>query len=164
MNKETYASLMNSIKSRPKLAEFVIFANKVTTYVVYVVFSIFMASLLIRKDDRFLRILLTTAISFFIVSVFRKIYNKERPYEKFDTKSVIEKDKKGNSFPSRHVFSTFVIAVACLYVNLILGMIMIVVSVCIAILRVIGGVHYISDVVAGAIIGVLSGIIGLYLI
>ena len=164
MNKETYASLMNNIKSRPKLADFIVFANKVTTYIVYVVFGIFMTTLLIKRDDRLLRILLTTAISFFIVSVFRKIYNRERPYEKFGTKSVIEKEKKGNSFPSRHVFSSFVIAIACLYVNLMLGLSVLVISVCIAVLRVVGGVHYISDVIAGALIGVISGIIGLYLI
>ncbi|MCR5835381.1 MAG: phosphatase PAP2 family protein [Lachnospiraceae bacterium] len=164
MNKEAYADLMNNIRSKPLLAQFIRGANKATTYVVYVIFSVFMASLLIKKDADFFRILLTTAVSFFIVSVFRKIFNRERPYEKFGEKSVIEKDKKGNSFPSRHVFSTFVIAMACLYVNLTLGIIMFVISISIAILRVVGGVHYISDVIAGALIGIISGVIGLYLI
>ena len=163
MKREAYIDLMSRIRSNQKLTDFIIWSNRLTTYVVYVIFIVFMAFLFITKNAAFTRILLTTAISFVIVSVFRKIYNRKRPYEIFDAESVIKKDKEGNSFPSRHVFSAFVIAMACLYINIPLGVIMILISTCIAVLRVVGGVHFISDVVVGALVGIVSGIIGLYI-
>ena len=48
-------------------------------------------------------------ISFVAVSIFRKCYNAKRPYEIYDFKPLIPKDTIGKSFPSRHVFSIFVI-------------------------------------------------------
>ena len=49
-------------------------------------------------------------VGFVAVSVFRYIVNRPRPYEKFDMPPVIPKDTHGRSFPSRHVFSAFIIA------------------------------------------------------
>lgn len=49
-------------------------------------------------------------VGFIAVSVFRYIVNRPRPYEKFDMPPVIPKDTHGRSFPSRHVFSAFIIA------------------------------------------------------
>ena len=49
------------------------------------------------------------------LSVVRKIINAPRPYEKFDMPPVLEKDTKGKSFPSRHVFSVFIIAMTIFY-------------------------------------------------
>ena len=46
-----------------------------------------------------------------VVSVSRKIINEPRPYEKYGVPPVLDKDTSGKSFPSRHVFSVFVIAV-----------------------------------------------------
>lgn len=49
------------------------------------------------------------AVSFILVSVFRAKLNARRPYEVYQFQPLIPKDKCGNSFPSRHVFSIFVI-------------------------------------------------------
>ena len=54
-------------------------------------------------------------ISFVAVSIFRKCYNAKRPYEIYDFKPLIPKDTIGKSFPSRHVFSIFVIGTTLLY-------------------------------------------------
>lgn len=162
MEKTSYISMMQKIKSHPNRVKFICGCNELFTKVVYAIFVLLIFSLLINKDERIIRILLTTAISFVMVTLFRKCFDRERPYEKFGVAPVIPKDKKGSSFPSRHVFSAFVIATACMYVNMWLGVFMLFVATVIAVLRVIGGVHYISDVIAGALIGVLSGIIGLW--
>ena len=66
--------------------------------------------------------------------------------------------------PSRHVFSAFVIGMAFLHMNIVLGIIILIIGCLMAVIRVIVGVHFPRDVIAGAVIGILSGIIGFYLI
>lgn len=53
-------------------------------------------------------------------------------------KPLIPKDTKGNSFPSRHVFSIYIIAMAAWYVCPPLGVILCVAGVFLAAARVIG--------------------------
>ena len=74
---------------------------------------------------------------------------------------MIPKDTKGNSFPSRHVFSIYIIAMAAWYVWMPLGVILCVAGVFLAAARVIGRVHFMKDVVAGALIAVGCGILWL---
>ncbi|MFR5847382.1 MAG: phosphatase PAP2 family protein [Streptococcus salivarius] len=61
----------------------------------------------------------------------------------------------GKSFPSRHVFSATVIAMLALTLNPWLGGAMLFLAMALALLRVLGGVHYPSDVLAGYAIGFL---------
>lgn len=75
---------------------------------------------------------------------------------------LIKKDKKGQSFPSRHVLSATIIAMASMYVNVRLGIIMMLISVAIAVIRPVAGVHYIRDVIGGLIIGIVCGVMGFY--
>ena len=62
------------------------------------------------------------------------------------------------------MFSSFIIGMAVLQTYLWWGMILLVLGVFLAILRVVGGVHYTRDVIAGAAIGLLSGVLGFYVI
>lgn len=161
MKRETYVRMMKGIKAHPKAVNLICKGNSILTSVVYAIYLLFMFWLLIDKNENFLRILCTTAVSFVIVSIFRKIFNRPRPYEKFGETSVIPKEKKGNSFPSRHVFSAFVIAGSFCFVNLWLGGTLLVVATGIAILRVVGGVHFPIDVIVGAFVGVVCAITGM---
>lgn len=163
MKKETYVRMMRGIKAHPNLVAVICRGNSILTSVVYAVYLIFMFWLLISRNENFLRILCTTAISFCVISIFRKVFNSPRPYEKFGEASVIAKDKKGNSFPSRHVFSAFVIAVCFGYVNMWIGGILVIVSLGIAVFRVIGGVHFPKDVIVGAVIGIMCAVIGMWI-
>lgn len=162
MKKETYVRMMREIKAHPDLAMIICQGNRLLTSVVYAVYLIFMFWLLVSGSESFLRILCTTAISFLVISVFRKVFNSPRPYEKFGEPSVIQKEKKGNSFPSRHVFSAFVIAVCFCYVNIWIGIALLLTAIGIAVFRVIGGVHFPVDVMAGAIIGIVCAVIGMW--
>ena len=106
-------------------------------------------------------ILLITGVPFLAVSVMRKIINAPRPYELLEFYEKKPKDKKGSSFPSRHVFSVFVIATVIVPTNIALGIGLFVLGAALASIRVVLGVHFIRDVVAGALIGVVSGAVGL---
>ena len=69
--------------------------------------------------------------------------------------------KKGNSFPSRHLFSYLLISVLLWSLCPPAGILMTISGLLLAVIRVILGVHYPSDVVAGMILGVFSGLITL---
>lgn len=113
-----------------------------------------LALLFVRHDARLIRVTCYPCIVFVAASIFRKCYNRPRPYEGNDAIiPLISKDKKGQSFPSRHALSAAVIASACFYVYVPLGIIIAAISVVIAITRVIAGVHYPSDAAGGLIIG-----------
>ena len=112
----------------------------------------------------FLRALLVPAISFAAVTLFRRIFNAPRPYEKFGLPPAIEKDTAGKSFPSRHVFSVFIIAATIFYVHPSAGILLGLLGVVLAVLRVIGGVHEPRDVIAGALAGILCGVLGYYVL
>ena len=116
------------------------------------------------RDSRFWRVLLVPAVTFVLVSLFRRKFNAPRPYEKWPVKPLIPKDTKGNSFPSRHVFSIYIIAMAAWYVCPPLGVILCVAGVFLAAARVIGRVHFVKDVVAGALIAVGCGILSFWVI
>lgn len=137
--------------------------NNIITFSVYCIYPLMLIGLFFTQDERFFRVLLTPTISFIAVSIFRNIYNAPRPYEVADIKPILKKDTKGKSFPSRHVFSVFVIAMTLFYISKPLGISLMFSGVLLAFLRVIGGVHFRKDVIAGAIIGILSGILGFYL-
>ena len=81
-----------------------------------------------------------------------------------DITPLIAKDKQGQSFPSRHVFSAFMIGMCFLQVSGILAGIIFAVGVFLSVVRVLGGVHFLQDVIAGAVLGIAIGIVGFYII
>lgn len=138
-------------------------SNKLITYLVYTTYPVVLILLMYNGDPRFWRVLLAPAVSFVLVSVFRKVVNAPRPYEVTGKKPIIKKETEGNSFPSRHVFSVFVIASTLYFISAPLGILLMLLGIVLAVLRVIGGVHFPRDVIAGAIIGILSGVLGFYI-
>ncbi len=137
--------------------------NRLITYSVYALYPIVLIGLIWTRDERAWRVFLAPAISFILVSVFRNLINAPRPYEVKNTVPLINKDTKGKSFPSRHVFSVFVVASTLYFISQPLGIILLLAGVLLAFLRVIGRVHFPRDVIAGAIIGIVSGFLGFYI-
>lgn len=143
-------------------AKVITILNRFITLSVYAIYPVVLLLLVYWEDPRVWRVILAPSLSFILVSVFRNVINAPRPYEVKDTVPIINKDTQGKSFPSRHVFSVFVIASTLYFINNPLGLILIGMGCVLAVLRVLGGVHYPRDVIAGAIIGIVSGILGFY--
>ena len=138
--------------------------NKFLTGFCYCVYPLLLIFLAVSRDERFWRALLVPGISFVLLSVVRDRLNAKRPYEALDIQPIIRKNTKGHSMPSRHVFSMFVIATTFLWVLPWAGIILLCFGVLLAAVRVIGGVHFPRDVIAGALVGILSGILGFWVI
>lgn len=76
---------------------------------------------------------------------------------------VFDKDAKPDSMPSRHTASAFIIALSMLSVNTIAGIVYLIIALLISVSRLCAGVHYIKDVLAGAAIAIVCGIIFIFL-
>ena len=102
-----------------------------------------------------------TAIPFFTVSLFRRFFNAPRPYELYGFYDEKPKEQKGRSFPSRHVFSGFIIGCTAFVYSLPLALLALILSLLLAVSRILLGIHFIRDCVCGALIGIISALIGM---
>ena len=156
---ENYDVFYNKIREKYSHREREIkFVNKLLTLITYFAYPAMAAYLFVKGDERFLKVVAVPAAGFIMLTVFRKAVNRSRPYEKFYINPIIKKDTKGQSMPSRHIYSITVIAMTFLYVMPALGIVFLIFALILAGVRVIGGVHYPSDVLAGFLLGVLSGL------
>ena len=103
--------------------------------------------------------IMVPALGFILLTLVRKWINQPRPYETWGIVPLLEKDSSGNSMPSRHVFSATIISMACLHANLPAGLILLLLSALLGLVRVLGGVHYPKDVLVGYACGLLWGIL-----
>lgn len=78
--------------------------------------------------------------------------------------SLFKKTTSGESMPSRHTASAFIIAITVFYFNRYLGIVAIIIATLIALSRVLAGVHFIRDVLAGLLISAIIGTIFLFLV
>lgn len=143
------------------------FSYGILPYIVAISYFILLILLLIYNDIFsvvFLKALLVPLGTFILVTALRQILNFKRPYETLDIKPLMKKNTKGHSFPSRHTASAFIIAMTFLYVNQSSGIIFLIFSVMIGLSRFLTGVHFLRDVLIGALISIIIGSIFLFII
>lgn len=155
MTKERYERIAAPLRRHPHAVNALKGINRVLTALCYILFPLLLLYLYAAGDARFWRCLLVPAAAFTAVSVFRAVYNAPRPYEQ-GIDALMKKKTAGHSFPSRHVFSAFIIAMAWWTVSPGIGAALLTVGVLLAVIRVVGGVHYPRDVLAGAAVGIAA--------
>ena len=128
------------------MKKLVIILDRTITVVTAIAYIAVLVMFFIENKVSFIEAILVPGISFVLVSAFRHIYNAPRPYEVTGIPPMTGKTTKGKSMPSRHTFSIFIIAMTVFWVIL-------------AALRVVERVHFVKDVVVGAILGVGFGLI-----
>ena len=164
MTKEQYEKWSAPYRRGKSGVKFLIRADKIMTAAIFVAYPMLLLYLFYLKDFKSLfYCILIPAVSYLLVSLFRRIYSAPRPYEVWDISPLIPKDTKGKSFPSRHVFSIFIIGMTFFYVIKPLGIVIGILGIGMAYVRVVGGVHFPKDVAAGALIGILWGMLYYYI-
>lgn len=158
MNRELYIKTTDYFRNNKKTNKILFFIYKILPAVPFFSYPLFLIWAFMQSTDKFWLVLLMPAGIFFLVSLLRIIINEKRPYEKYNHNPVFKKDTIGKSMPSRHTASTFIISMAVLKINIIAGIILLCISVLIAISRVLSGVHYIRDVIAGAVISISTAL------
>jgi membrane-associated phospholipid phosphatase len=133
--------------------------NRIFTLIPFLMYPALLIVLWMQRDSRLLRIICVPAMSFLVLSIVRRAVNRSRPYESWDIEPLIIKKTKGCSMPSRHVFSSTIIAMVFLKIFSPLGISLMVLSLFTGLLRIIGGVHYPSDVLIGFFCGIFAGLL-----
>lgn len=160
MKKETYEKIMGLL-ARVKAVPIVIdiFGKILTVFTGLLYFA--QIGWLIYSKEYVLAagLVIVPAVSFLIVTKYRERVNAKRPYELYGFKPLLNKDTQGKSYPSRHVFSIFVIGGSIWIINKVIGTMILIMGLFLAVIRVIMGVHFPKDVIAGAVIGCLSSLV-----
>lgn len=164
LKKETYVKMLEYVRERNWLLGFVTKGGRVLSLVSYIFYPVFLVWVFASGQPDGWKAAAVPAAGFVLLSVFRAKLNAPRPYECFETAPVIEKNTKGKSFPSRHVFSAFIIAFTAAWYWPAAGGALAVCGTLLAVTRVLGGVHFIRDVAAGAAAGIGLGLAGFILL
>lgn len=164
MTKARYDKIRNWFLARPAALAVLKLLNTWLPRLVYCAYPLLLLVLAVRGDGRFFRVLIVPAVVFGAVTVMRRLWDLPRPYEKLDIEPLIPREKKGRSFPSRHVASVTVIALACWYVRPAIGIAMSAVAVLIAVIRPLAGIHFPRDVLAGTALALVVGAAGFWLV
>lgn len=117
-----------------------------------------------KIDLDFYLMIAVPACTLVLITLMRKFIRRERPYEKYNFSPLFDRDGTKDSFPSRHTASAFIIAMSAFAISHILCAALLAVAVLIGLSRILAGVHFISDVLAGMLISVLAGIIAFIII
>ncbi|CWE59626.1 membrane-associated phospholipid phosphatase [Streptococcus pneumoniae] len=158
---EWYNHIAGKIENKPFLLRLLRTFNRFMTVVMPIVYLTLLVTTYFQEGfgKQVLIYVFISATGFVILSLLRKKINAPRPYEEWDIKPLLDRDSPGQSMPSRHVFLASIISMACLHASLSVGVILLILSVFLGLVRVLGGVHYPKDVLVGYICGLVWGVI-----
>ena len=158
---EWYDHIAGKIENRPIFLRLLRTFNRFMTVVMPIVYLTLLATTYFQEGlgEQVLIYVFIPASGFVILSLLRKKINAPRPYEEWTIKPLLDRDSPGQSMPSRHVFSATIISMACFHASLSLGVILLVLSAFLGLVRVLGGVHYPKDVVAAYICALVWSVI-----
>ena len=158
---EWYDHIAGNIENKNFLLSLLKSFNRFMTVVMPIVYLTLLAITYLQEglEKQVLMYVFVPASGFVILSFLRKKINAPRPYEEWDIKPLLDRDSPGQSMPSRHVFSATIISMACLHASLSVGVILLVFSALLGLVRVLGGVHFPKDVVVGYMCALVWGVI-----
>ena len=158
---EWYGHVASNIENKPFLLRLLRDFNRFMTVVMPMIYLTLLATTYLQQGlgKQVGIYLFIPASGFVILSFLRKTINAPRPYEEWDIRPLLDRDRPGQSMPSRHVFSATIISMACLHASLTMGMICLTLSAFLGLVRVLGGVHFPKDVVVGYICALVWGVL-----
>ena len=158
---EWYDHIAGNIENKPFLLSLLRTFNRFMTIVMPMIYLTLLAITYLQQGlgKQVGIYLFIPASGFVILSFLRKKINAPRPYEVWEIVPLLDRDSPGQSMPSRHVFSATIISMACLHASLSVGVILLVFSALLGLVRVLGGVHFPKDVVVGYICGLAWGVL-----
>ena len=158
---EWYNHIAGKIENKPIFLRLLRAFNRFMTVVMPIVYIALLVTTYFQEGlgRQILIYVFIPASGFVILSLLRKKINAPRPYEEWDINPLLHRDSPGQSMPSRHVFSATIISMACLHASLSVGVILLVFSALLGLVRVLGGVHFPKDVVVGYMCALVWGVI-----
>ena len=160
---QRYEQWAAPLRGRPGVVRALNIVNHGIVVVFYGAYALLLGWACVSDPWRLVPLVGVTAVAFAAVSFFRRRFNAPRPYECCSIAPLIARDGAGKSFPSRHAFSAFAIAASWFAASAPIAVVLLVAAGALAVCRVLGGVHFPRDVVAGAFIGSATGALAAFL-
>ena len=157
-------SILRRVYSSRKISLSLRIISHISVAVAVLSYSLMLWHFYSKSGALALKFLIASAVPLVLVSLLRHVINAPRPYELYGFYSAPPKGKRGHSFPSRHTFSIFLIATFAVQVSLSLSVGLFLLGAALACARVLLGVHFIRDVAAGALVGIVSAVLGIFII
>jgi len=126
----------------------------------FLLFGLFL--FLVKDFKKYLRMVIESVVAalfarFVIVSFIRWTLPRPRPFITNNVNLLFE--YSGSAFPSGHAAFFFAVATIIYLYNKKIGALFYLSSILIVLARVFSGVHWPSDILAGAIVGIISGLL-----
>jgi len=140
----------------------IVFIASWLPYILIAIFVLYLASKKsISKKEKVVAIV-TAGVAALIARIgvgspIRFFFPRPRPFLTYQVHQLIP--EHAPSFPSGHALFFFAFSTVVYFYNKKLGVLLLVLSACVCIARVAAGIHYPSDITAGAGIGILCGIL-----
>ena len=144
---QRYEQWAAPLRSRPGVVRALRVLNRGIVGVFYAAYAVLLGWACATDPWKLAPLSGVVALGFAAVSAYRSCLNAPRPYERC----------AGESFPSRHAFSAFAIAASWFAAAVPVALALLAVAALLAVCRVLGGVHFPRDVIAGALVGVAVG-------
>lgn len=143
----------------PSLHRWIITFSQYGAYVMLLV--VFGSSLVAIVKDRSLQSLYIPLITIlgailarFVNKKLREKMKRQRPYIRHDVAS-LHHHKKSFSFPSNHAAGAFALTIGMWHQSVLVGVILFCMALCLCFSRMYVKLHYLSDVLAGGLMGIL---------
>lgn len=153
-------NLLKRVYSMPRLYKALLIISKIIVLITLPAFALAVWHGYTLSPLSAVKVCVICGVPFVVVSLVRRFINLPRPYEVYSFYETAPKKKSGSSFPSRHAFSVFVIGTVMLFAYPIAASVLLSLGVVLCVCRVLTGIHFIRDVVTGALLGVISGLVG----
>lgn len=138
--------------------------NKICTYLVFITYPVYVLYLCFTAGHMLALSIIAPLVGFIAVSVFRYIVNRPRPYENLICRLSFQRIPSEGLFLAG-MFSAFIIAFTILICSpaasplWFTGILLAVLAAIIACVRVISGVHFISDVIGAFVFAAIEAYI-----
>ena len=115
MNRRRYQTVYRWFTARPRALAALRAADKLLALLVYAAYPLLLLWLAVHRDTRIFRAVLMPAAVFVAGTALRAALNRPRPTAVLGLPPLLNKEKQGESFPSRHVLSAAVITAVFFY-------------------------------------------------
>lgn len=126
------------------------------------ILAVFLVMILIYNFRKYWKMVLEALIAavftrFVLAEIMRAFFFRARPFVSHQVNQLIEYNSQEASFPSGHACFYFALSTIIYFYNKKLGIAFYVFSLLIVFSRVFVGIHWPSDILAGAVLGILVG-------